>query len=144
MEDSTLVKIPPGVDGSKSIRLSGRGDYFPRYGACMDAVFSVVVSPHREFYREGNDVVSAIDIDLLDALKGVSKRVSTVKGDKTLKIKSGIHHKDSVQVKGFGVPPDGSHVFIVHVKYPENTDALIKALEETEEEPEVISGDEGD
>jgi molecular chaperone DnaJ len=144
MEDSALVKMPPGVGGTQKVRLPGRGDYYPKYGACVDAMFNVVVSPHREFYRERDDVVSMIDIDLLDALKGVSKRVSTVKGDKTLKIKAGVHHKDSIQVKGFGVPPDGSHVFIVNVKYPENIDALIKALEETEEEPEVITGDEGE
>jgi molecular chaperone DnaJ len=141
--ENAIVKIPPGADATKKIRLPGRGDYYGVNGF-FDAVFDVVVSPHREFYREGDNVVSVIDIDLLDALKGINKRVSTVKGDKTLKIKAGIRHKDSVQVKGFGVPPNGSHVFVVHVKYPENTDALIKALEETSEEPEVISGDEGE
>jgi DnaJ-class molecular chaperone len=136
-----MVPVPAGAAPGLRISVPGKGDYLPRYKAYADAIFAIHVIPDRELSREGNDVVSVIDIDLIDALKGCHKKVRTVRGEKTLKIHGGIRHKDTIRVNGFGVPPDGGHLFLVDVKYPQNLEPLIKALEKTEEEPEIITGD---
>jgi molecular chaperone DnaJ len=139
--ENITVSVPAGILAGAHILVAGKGDYLPRYKAYADAVFSVHVVPDRELSREGNDVVSVIDIDLVDALKGCHKKVRTVRGEKTLKIHSGVRHKDTIRVSGFGVPPNGGHLFVVDVKYPQNLKPLIEALENTKEEPEIITGD---
>ncbi len=45
---------------------------------------------------------------------------------------------DTVRVAGFGVPPNGAHIFVVNVTYPEDVSGLISVLE-----PEA-SGQEGE
>lgn len=78
---------------------------------------------------EGN-VVSDVEISLLNALKGISKPVRTVKGEMNLKIPPKIKNGNSVQVHGYGVQGKGSHIFNISVNYPENVEKLIMVLEE--------------
>jgi molecular chaperone DnaJ len=118
--ENVEIPIPAGVTPGASIKVPGAGDYLPRYKTYADAIFSVHVLADRELSRDGNDVVSTIDIDLVDALKGAQKKVRTVRGEKTLKIHKGARHKDTIRVNGFGVPPSGGHLFVLDVKYPQN------------------------
>ena len=133
--------MPPGVSPGFSILVPQKGDYLPKYQTYADAVFSIHVVADRELSRDGHDVVSTIDIDLVDALKGTNKKVRTVRGEKTLKIQQGARHKDVIRVNGFGVLPNGGHLFILDVKYPDNLEPIIGALEDVKEEPEIITGD---
>jgi molecular chaperone DnaJ len=128
-EQTIKVAIPPGAEDNGMVRLTGLGDYVPNLGGYTDCFIRISVGNSQEFIRDGGDVISTLEVSLLDALKGTTKKVRTVKGEKTLKLKPGVKNKDPVRVPGFGVPPDGAHVFILDVQYPENTDAIIKALE---------------
>lgn len=89
----------------------------------------VIVAPEENMTLDGCDIYSNVTISLLDALKGVTVKVKTVRGEKTLKIKSMVKHLDKIQVAGYGVPPDGNHIFVVNVEYPENVQSLIDVLE---------------
>lgn len=121
------INIPAGVEDGIKIKLAQEGDYINKRH--LDAIFSISVLNDEELFREENDVISYIDISLLEALKGCTKNVRTCYGYKNLKIKDNIKNSESVRVKGFGVGNKGFHIFKVNVKYPDDKESLIKFLE---------------
>lgn len=138
--ETLKVTIPPGVQTGLKLVIKGKGHYNP--GDFFDDVVVIIkVLPDHDMQLDGNDVIGVVELTLLEALKGTRKKLRTVKGEKLLAFKPKTRHRDTVRVAGFGVPPDGSHVVIVNVNYPDNVSKLIEALEKTDEpEPEEISG----
>lgn len=138
--ETLKVIIPPGAQTGLRLFLRGKGHYNP--GGFFDHVVVVInVLPDHDMQLNGNDVIGVVELTLLEALKGTRKKLRTVKGEKLLAFKPKTRHRDTVRVTGFGVPPDGSHIVIVNVNYPDNVSKLIETLENTDEpEPEEISG----
>jgi len=120
------VKIPPGIMNGQSAAAMISNSESKRMSRVGIPIF---VIPDKEMSRDGRDVISMVEVTLLEALKGTSRQVRTVKGDKALKIKPGIKNREMVRVAQYGVPPYGSHLFVVNVSYPDDTDELIKFLE---------------
>ena len=111
------VRIPGGVVNDNMLRIPG-------------GALRILVASDPDMVLEGADVVSNINISLLDALKGTLKTVRTVKGDMNLKIPPLIKNSDSVKVSNYGVPEhNGSHIFNITVGYPDDTSKLIEFLE---------------
>lgn len=127
-------KIRPGISNGEAVCIPQKGDWGP-YGGYGDLYVKVLVEKDPDIVKQSgdNNVYSTIDISLLEALKGTSKKVRTIHGEKTLKIEGPRKHLDKVGVNGFGVPPNGSHIFILNVNYPDNIDNIIKVLEEGED-----------
>lgn len=121
------VKINPGI--TNSIRLHNVGDQDPKSNLRGDVIINVNVQREENMDVEGLDIISLIELTLLEALKGVDKKVKTIKGEMSLKIKPGVKNLDRMQVRGFGIGGVGSHVFLIKVNYPENTSKLIEYLE---------------
>jgi molecular chaperone DnaJ len=137
--DTLQVKIPPGVESGLRLILRGKGNF--HLGGYDNVIVVIHVLPDHEMQLNGFDVISVVELSLLEALKGTKKKLRTVKGDKTLAFKPKSRHRDTVRVLGFGVPPHGAHTFIINVTYPENVDNLIEFLEKINDpEPEEISG----
>ena len=115
---SVKVGIPGGVVDGNVLRIP-------------NGLIKISVAPDPDMSLVEGNVVSNIEISLLEALKGVSKKVRTVKGEMNLKIPSKIKNSNSVQVYGYGVNGQGNHIFNVKVNYPENDkiEELIKILE---------------
>jgi molecular chaperone DnaJ len=99
-------------------------------------LISIVCKPDVDMSLDGADVISIVNVSLLEALQGTKKKLRTVYGEKTLVLKPGIKNHDTVRVVGFGMKPHGNHVFLVKVNYPENTENLIKFLEEEQKQAE--------
>lgn len=122
------VKIPPGISSNQMIRLQGQGHHLEDqdYGP---ALLEVMVIPEKNMVLSGNDVISNIEISLLEALTGTKKEVPTVIGSETLNIPSKIRHTEEVILPKKGVNLQGNHIFKVNVSYPENIDPLISTLQ---------------
>lgn len=115
------IRIPGGVHNENVLRIPG------------SLIKINVESDPDMFLNEEGNVVSNIEISLLDALRGISKPVRTVKGEMSLKIPPNIKNGNSVQVLGYGVQGQGSHIFNIRVNYPEDhgvIQELIKVLED--------------
>jgi molecular chaperone DnaJ len=137
--DTLQVNIPPGVESGLRLILKSKGHF--RLGGYDNVVVIIRVLPDHDMHLSGTDVISVVELSLLEALKGTKKKLRTVKGEKTLAFKPKSRHRDTVRVLGFGVPPHGAHTFVINVTYPENVDDLIEVLEKRNDpEPEEISG----
>ncbi len=130
------VSIPGGVSHGQTIRLGGGGHYesSPLGRGYADAFISVSVTPEKGMTLDGLNVISTLEINLLEALQGASKTIDTVHGETILIIPPLSKNKDQVIKKGFGakhpVHGAGDHVCILNVQYPENINDLITFLKD--------------
>lgn len=145
--DTLKVTIPPGVESGMRLVLNGRGNYIklPPHIEQREMYGNVIVILHiladHDMQRSGDDVIGVVELSLLEALKGTKKKIRTVKGEKTLSFKPKMKNKDTIRVSGFGVPPEGAHVVVVNVSYPDDVSGIIETLECIQEpELEEISG----
>jgi molecular chaperone DnaJ len=122
------VAISPGfINGTKMV-IRGKGHWF-KDKVYDDVVVQVKVVPDPDMRLEGVDVISSIELTLLEALVGCKKEVRTIKGNKTLTLKPKTRNGDNIRVNGFGVPNNGSHIINVIVNYPDDITKLVECLE---------------
>jgi len=98
------IKIPPGTEDGKKIKITGQG--FPSYdgGAPGDLIITIRVTPHPKFERKGNDIYSTEKINFAQALLGSEIEVRTIDGKKVkLKIPSGTDSGKLFRLKGLGI-----------------------------------------
>lgn len=130
---SIQVQIPGGVCDGNVLRLSGIGNFVSNFmgdNQYSDAYLRVTVTPMTGLKLEGDDVVSTIDISLLDAVKGCKQSVETILGSKEIEIPKESKHKEEILIPNVGVNGHGNQRVILNVQYPKNTDLLINALTE--------------
>lgn len=120
------VTIQPGVQNGTILRLHGVGNFSGL--AYSDIHVIINVQKEENMKLVGVNIMSELDIDLLEALEGVTKQVKTIDGDKDLVIPKLTKNKDQLSISGLGVPNSGNHIFNINVKYPEEIDGLISFL----------------
>jgi len=106
-EEEIKIKIPAGIDNGEMIRLSGAGEAI-KDGRSGDLYIKIHVKKHKTFRKEGNDLVMNLDVKLSDALLGTKMGIQTLDGLSSLKIPEGVNTGDILQIKGKGVPKQGS------------------------------------
>ena len=127
------VKIPAGIDGGETIRVSGEGEAGARGGRAGDLYLHARVSPDKRFERRGFDVFSRIEIPFTEAALGTVKAVDTLDGPVDLKIPAGIQSGEDIRLKGKGVVRLGSsgrgdHYVRVIVETPKSLSRKAKNL----------------
>lgn len=128
---SIEVSIPGGTKSDSIFRLSGVGHFcggFMGMEQNSDVFLFITVTPQEGMSLVENDVVSSIEISLLEALSGATKKVNTLDGEKEISILPLSKNKDEVLIPKLGVNKMGNHKIILNVKYPENISDLIIAL----------------
>lgn len=116
-EEEIKVKIPAGIDNGEMIRLSGAGEAV-KGGTSGDLYIKTHIKKHKNFHKEGNDLVMNLEVKLSDALLGAELNIETLDGISKLKIPEGTNTGDILQIKGKGVPEQGRSRgdILVHVK----------------------------
>ena len=100
--DTLSVKIPPGIDEGKKIRLRGQGEA-PPGGEPGDILITIHVAPHPWFTRRGNDLEVRVPVSLSEAALGAKVDVPTPKGTISLRIPEGSSSGKKLRIKGHGV-----------------------------------------
>jgi len=120
------VKIPPGIEDGKKIRLRGQGEPAVRGGTPGDLLLTVHVAPHPCFQRRGNHLHVKLPVTLSEAALGAKVDVPTPRGAVALRIPPGTSSGAKLRVKGHGVPsargPDGDLLAEVQIVLPETLD----------------------
>jgi len=118
------IKIPPGTDDDKKIRLRGHGGVAPESGQAGDLYLTIKVTPHPEFERRGQDIHSKIYINLAEAVLGAEVQVRTVNGKMAkLKIPGGTSSAKVFLLPGMGVKTasgQGDHYVRIEIDVPAN------------------------
>ncbi|MBF0529006.1 MAG: DnaJ domain-containing protein [Deltaproteobacteria bacterium] len=99
------VKVPPGIDSGKKLRLAGQGQPNPQGGQAGDLLVSIIVASHPVFTREGDDLSMSVNIKPTEAILGTEVRIETLDGKTlNLKVAPGTQATSRLRVRGYGVP----------------------------------------
>jgi molecular chaperone DnaJ len=98
------VEIPPGIHDRQPIRISGEGHAGERGGRAGDVYVLVHVAPDERFAREGDDLVSTLELTMTQAALGDRIGVPTLDGEVELEIEPGTQPGAVLTLKGKGMP----------------------------------------
>lgn len=140
-EKTLKVKIPPGVETGRRIRLAGEGESGLRGGPSGDLYVLLAVKPHKFFRRDGANLLGRVPIPMTAAALGGDIEVPTIGGKKTkVKVPAGTQSGQQFRLKGQGMPvlrseSKGDMYIEVAVETPVNLSSkqkdLLKQLDKT-------------
>ena len=131
-ESSVNVTIPGGVKNQNALRLNQMGNFVGSLGHMdqyTDTFLILNVEQDKDMRLDNEIVISDLNISLLEALKGCTKTVRTVLGDKEIKVDPLSKNKEEIIIPNAGVNKSGPHKVILDVSYPNNIESLIQSLE---------------
>jgi molecular chaperone DnaJ len=98
------VDVPPGIADGQRIRLSGRGHAGEHGGPPGDLYVLVQVAPDERFVRDGDDLVTALDVPAPLAALGATLTAPSLDGEVEIEIEPGTQPGAIVNVAGKGMP----------------------------------------
>ena len=98
------VDVPAGIADGQRIRIAGRGHAGERGGRPGDLYVQIRVREDPRFLRDGDDLVTAIDVPAPLAALGTMVEVPTVDGPVELDIPAGTQPHETLVIRGGGMP----------------------------------------
>ena len=98
------VDVPAGIGDGQRIRLSGRGHAGERGGPPGDLYVLVRVAPDERFLRDGEDLVTVLDVAAPLAMLGATLRAPALEGEVDVEIPAGTQPGEVFVVRGEGMP----------------------------------------
>lgn len=132
------VKIPRGIQDGTVLRLSQMGDDTHPTLPRGDIHLSISIKSHLKFERHGDDLITALDVNAIDAILGKSYIIETLdKKILEIKVNPGVQHGQMLSAPGYGMPKMSDNRFTgrllvrVNIKIPTNLDeAQLQKLRE--------------
>ena len=121
------LAVPEGVSDGQILRLRGRGEPGVAGGESGDALVEIRVRPHREFRREGDDILIEVPITIDEAVLGGKVEVPTASGRVQLTIPKGTSSGQVLRLKGKGIRnaatgATGDELVTVRIVLPDTID----------------------
>ena len=98
------VEVPAGIEDGQRVRLSGRGHAGEAGGPPGDLYVLVAVREDPRFLRDGDDLVTAVDVPAPLAALGTTVSVPTLEGDAEVRVAAGTQPGDVHVIRGGGMP----------------------------------------
>ncbi|MGN6168248.1 MAG: molecular chaperone DnaJ [Solirubrobacteraceae bacterium] len=99
------VDVPAGIADGQRIRIGGRGHAGERGGPPGDLYVALRVRQDPRFMRDGDDLVTAVDVPAPLAALGTTVQVPTITdGEVELEIPAGTQPHETFRVRGKGMP----------------------------------------
>ena len=121
------VNIPAGIDTGMTLRMAGCGEVGINGGNPGDLYINFTVTPHKNFIREGSNIILNVPISFTQAALGDNIEVPTIDNPVSLKIPAGTQSETKFRLRGKGTknPKNssagrGDQIVIVHVQTPTN------------------------
>ena len=127
-QQTVAVDVPAGIADGQRIRVSGRGHAGEHGGPPGDLYVLVHVKEDRRFVRDGDDLLTAVDVAAPLAALGTTVEVPTIDGPDELEIPAGTQPSETLVLRGAGMPSlrgrrHGDLRVVVNVITPRNLSA---------------------
>jgi len=103
-ERTLTVEVPAGIADNQRIRMGGHGHAGDPGGSPGDLYVLVRVRPDERFIRDGDDLVTALDVPAPLAALGARLEVPTLGGPEEIEISAGTQPGDVITLRGRGMP----------------------------------------
>ena len=125
MRKTLEVDVPAGIANDQRIRLSGRGHSGELGGPAGDLYVLVRVAQDERFLRDGNDLVSVVDVPAPAAALGTKLSVPTLDGHEEIDVPTGTQPGTVISLRGKGMPTigrrgRGDQQIVLNVAIPRN------------------------
>jgi molecular chaperone DnaJ len=101
---SEQVTVPAGIDDGQRIRISGQGHAGERGASPGDLYVLVRVRPDERFVREGEDLLTALDVPAPLAALGATLEVPVLDGSTSIQVPAGTQPGEVLTVRSQGMP----------------------------------------
>jgi molecular chaperone DnaJ len=127
------VDIPAGIADEQRIRVTGRGHAGDRGGPPGDLYVLVGVADDERFVRDGNDLITVIDLPAPQAALGTTVTVPTLAGEEPVDVPAGTQPGTVITLRGKGMPSlrggrGGDQSVVVNVVIPRNLSGEQRAM----------------
>jgi molecular chaperone DnaJ len=127
------VEVPAGISDGQRIRLGGRGHAGGAGAPAGDLYVLVRVREDERFVREGDDLITPLDVAAPLAALGATLEVSTLDGATSVQLPAGTQPGEVLTVRGEGMPAlgrgrRGDLRVVVNVVIPRQLDAAQREL----------------
>jgi len=120
-EQEIAINIPAGIENGEMIRLGGEGEV-TLGGTAGDLYVKIHVKKDPRFRKEGNDIVTDLNIKLTDALLGGEYNLETLDGNIKIKIPENASFGEILRIKEKGVHIDknrrGNLLIKINIELP--------------------------
>ena len=122
-KEKISVDIPSGINSGDQLRVSQKGNSKGADSIPGDMIIAVKVKPKPGFKREGDNVVTSLDISFAQAALGTRIELETLDGFEEILIKPGTQPGTRMILKSKGIIPlhstrRGDHHILINVKIP--------------------------
>jgi molecular chaperone DnaJ len=127
------VDVPAGIADGQRIRLAGRGHAGEAGAPPGDLYVLVRVREDERFMRDGNDLVTLLDVPAPQAALGAALEVPTLNGPSEVDVPAGTQPGDILTLRGQGMPSLGRNSrgdlrVVVNVLIPRRLDPRQREL----------------
>ena len=98
------VDVPAGIDNGQRIRVTGRGHAGEHGGPAGDLYVQIRVREDPRFVRNGDNLVTVVDVAAPLAALGTTVEVPTIEGTTELEIPAGTQPNETFNIRGEGMP----------------------------------------
>jgi molecular chaperone DnaJ len=129
------VTIPPGIDESATLRLTGQGEASASGGPTGNLFVRVRIRPHQYFTRQGKTILLQVGVNIAQAILGDEIELQTVDGPVAFKLPAATQSGQQFRLRGKGVPDmrgsdRGDQIVTIHVIVPKDLTAEQRELVE--------------
>lgn len=121
------ITIPEGVEDGRVLRLRGLGGAGRHGAAAGNLMVRIRIKPDPHFRREGNHIVTEVEVPVAVAALGGSVKLRTLRGEVKLSIPPGTSSGKRLRLKGQGIR-GGDHLARVMIVLPKRLSEQDKKL----------------
>lgn len=108
-EVSVDVQIPPGIETRDQMRVRGEGEAGVAGGPRGDLILQFVVQPDERFARNGNDIVTLLEIPMTTAALGGRIDFESLDGPEHLDVPAGTQSGETFRIRNKGMVHQSGH-----------------------------------
>jgi molecular chaperone DnaJ len=101
------IEVPAGISDGQRIRLTGRGHAGEMGASAGDLYVLVRVREDERFVREGDHLITAVDVPAPVAALGGTLEVAALEGSVSIELPAGTQPGDALTLRGQGMPSLG-------------------------------------
>ncbi len=97
------VDIPAGVETGLRLQMSGVGEVGPAGGPNGDLYLEIKVRHHETFSRAGDDLLATLEVQMTDAIMGVTTTLDALDGPVEVEVRPGAQSAEVLTVPARGI-----------------------------------------
>ena len=97
------VDIPAGVETGLRLQMPGVGEVGPAGGPNGDLYLEIKVRHHETFSRAGDDLLATLEVQMTDAIMGVTTTLDALDGPVEIEVRPGVQSAEVLTVPARGI-----------------------------------------